>query len=156
MEDYDINAIASDKDYTLLFDVRDRSFNDPYSTERLILKFGIRFLDMFPPPKTEGLMIEERTEGIHAVKYLVWGKNSASDTASYDIYVKKIEKGIGGAKTEKPDEIGKMSKKDLVKGETEWKIEGLTAGDYYFYIIANDEAGNSANGINIEPVELSI
>jgi len=150
-ENFEIKLITQPKDYTLLFSAEDDSFHNPYSDEILTIKFGIRFLDEFPPPKTEISGIEEKD----GKKYLTWNKNDASDVISYDIYTKKIETGIGGAKTEKPTDINKMDKIATVD-QTEWEITGLEKGSYYFYIIAMDNADNSAQSTNIEPIELPI
>ncbi len=54
IEGYKIDTISSAEKYTLLFDIEDASFKNPYSDEKLILKFGISFI----PPATEVIDIE--------------------------------------------------------------------------------------------------
>lgn len=150
---YQITPVAFPNQYTLLFDI-EGSFENPYSTEKPIIRFGIRFLDTFPPVATEIKGIEERGL-LNSKKYLVWNKNNASDVASYEVYYKKIEKGIEGAKTKKPESISEMEKLGVAE-KTEQEIESLKSGDYYFYVIAIDKANNAALGEGISPIELTI
>jgi len=149
--------LTSHDRYLLLFDIEDKTFENPYSEDKLVIKFGIRFMDHFPPPKTEIKGIEEKTvDGIDG-KYLVFKKNDASDVKRYDIYYKKIE-STGEIKTEKPKEISKMKgiaeisiiDKSQLGDEIEWLVDydTLEAGSsYYFYILAIDHAGNPADEI---------
>ena len=168
LEKYDINYGDAEDGYLLLFNIiEDDSFGNIYSQEKLVTKFGIKFRDSFAPPATEIIGIETRD----SEKYLRWEVNNASDIISYNVYYKKIEVGIGGVRTQKPDSVNRMDNglptvSALLVGpgpdfyfyendKPELKLD-LPSGDYYFYVIAIDYAGNSQNGEGIGPVELSI
>lgn len=154
MENYEIKPITLPKNYTLLFDIEDNSFKNPYSEEKLIIKLGIRFMDTFPPPLTEIIGIEERTEEGENNKYLTWNKNHASDIIKYKIYARTLKPTY----IDENNLIGEINiENDQAK--TEWKIEynedcsekqkqGKTCLEkeqkYYFYIIAIDNADNLA------------
>lgn len=168
IEHYQITPIAFPEEYTLLFDIEDPSFKNPYSNEKLEIKFGIRFLDTFPPPPTEITGTEDRTVEGKTTKHLTWYKNHASDVGSYEIYYKEIiESTLTGAKTKKPNSINQMKRIEIpieieeIGNEIAWKIDyentDLEKGNmYYFYIKAKDNAGNFVEDIDIEPVELTI
>ncbi len=153
--DYEIIQTTSLKGYTLLFKTEDNSFKNPYSEEKLIIKYGLKFLDKFPPPPTEIIAkIEEREDG----KYIRWKINNASDVAAYSIYVRSLEP--------KTIDEGNLLQEGITN--TEWKVdyinEIMEVGDkkqalqegeeYWFYIIAYDNAGNKAE--EIIPVQLTI
>jgi hypothetical protein len=151
IEGYEIIPVAFPKEYTLLFDIEDKSFENPYSDEKLVIKYGIRFMDVFAPPATEIIGIEE---GV-----LKWKKNNASDVVGYRIY----------ARTLKPSDIAKRDFVITVGKETEWKVEYdedclekekedkvcLKKGEkYWFYIVAHDNADKIAE--TISPTEITI
>ncbi|MEA2036600.1 MAG: hypothetical protein U9O94_03775 [Nanoarchaeota archaeon] len=155
IENYKIKSISEQDKYILLFDIEEDSFNNPYYEKMLILRFGISFKDIFPPPNTKIIGIEEEEEeeaNDKKVKYLVWEKNMASDIADYGIYVRSLKPNY----IDEIDKIATVSYDDDSK--TEWKInsEKLESGQkYWFYIIAKDKAGNSYNR-PINPIELTI
>ncbi len=114
------------KDYILIVDIKDESFKSPFSEEALNVKYGIRFIDVFPPPDTE-IFTEDDGSAVlfNNVRYLVWN-NDASDVKEYEIYYKKIEEGYG-AKTGVPRGIDEMKK---VSGDVNGEIIMETTGDY--------------------------
>jgi len=169
IENYQVIPIAFPKNYTLLFDIEDPSFNNPYSDEKLTIKYGIRFLDKFPPPPTEVSGVEERTVEGKTTTYLTWYKNHASDVESYDIYHIDITDKLGGGEIPEkpPTDINKMTKIEipietkLIGNEVEWQIDyentALKKGQkYYFYIRVKDNANNFVKNIDIEPVKITI
>jgi len=143
IEHYQITPISFPDNYTLLFDIEDRSFKNPYSDEKLTTKFGMRFLDTFPPPLTQIIGTETQGEDIS----ITWKKNNASDVISYSIYGRSLE----------PTYIDEnnLIAKDIT--QTEWKVDYdlLEKGQtYYFYVIAEDNAANKAQ--DIQPIQLTI
>ncbi|MBW2974320.1 hypothetical protein KY366_01250 [Candidatus Woesearchaeota archaeon] len=152
--------------YTILFSIKDDSFKSPYSDEKLVIKSGISLTDKFPPPPTVISGVETRTYDGEDITFLIWDKNYASDTESYEIYYLKIEDKLGGGEIPEnpPTDIGKMSRiipeeTAAVGNEIEWEIDytALEKGwKYYFYIRAKDDAGNYAENIDIEPTRLII
>jgi len=147
---YNIRHITTLEDYTLLFDIKS-SLNNPYSNKELIIKFGIKFLDQFPPPATEIITNEENNPEKRGDSwYLTWKKNDASDVKDYYIYYLKIEEKLGGGEIpdEAPTSIEEMDNKEspIIEQTTEWKIIDLE-GKYYFFIIAHDNAGNIAKEV---------
>ncbi len=172
VENYKIAPREGDKDYLILFDIEDNSFKSPYHNEKMLVRFGIRFMDTFLPPATEVAGIQEK-EG---EKYLEWGKNFASDVRTYKIYARSLGPyNDEGNEVDENNLIKEIGQKDN-EVVTKWKIEYdsdekckekeklgktcLKKGEsYYFYIIAVDNAGNTAAEMwpeGKEPQKLSI
>lgn len=169
IENFEIIPLPGTKDHTLLFDIEDLSFKSPYSDEKLVIKYGLRFLDKFPPPATEISGVEIRTSQGKSTTYFTWYKNHASDVESYEIYYTKIEDKLGGGEIPEkpPTDIEKMKKIETpLETEEEgseifWRIDyentGLEKGQkYYFYIRAKDNAGNFVKEIDTEPIKITI
>lgn len=154
IENYKITPLPDDGNYILLFTIEDLSFNNPFSDEKLTIKYGLRFLDRFPPPATE-IMADKENKPLKrsGAWYLIWQTNNASDVVGYKIYYKKIEKALDGKEipSTPPTDIEKMDNKYdpiIIRAPlTEWLITGLEEGDYYFFIIAGDDANNVAYDI---------
>ena len=128
---------TTNADYTLLFNIEYDSLN--IYAEKLAIKYGIRFLDDFPPPQTD-IIKETETDGTpKLITHLRWNRNKASDVAKYMIYARQLQPI-------------NLNDKDLIttitSDQTEWKIDYTTKltqdTSYYFYVIAEDNKGNTA------------
>ncbi len=137
--------IPSKKYYTLLFKVKDQSFQNHFSNEKFDIKFAIQSLDDTPPPATKILTdAENKPQKKAGAWYLRWETNPASDVLAYKIYYKKMP-------SSQPTSISEMDNKDSATivwaPYTEWQIPATIEGDYYFFIIAIDKFNNEAKDI---------
>ena len=143
--------LYSSKVYTLLFDIEDPSFQNPYSDEKLIIKYGISFIDEFPPPATEIITDKDnkplRKDGIW---YIVF-KNKASDIVYYKVYYKNITKSLDGRDipSRPPTEINDMYNWDnpFISINSKLPLNSFKEGDYYFFAIAIDDTGNPSKEV---------
>ena len=119
-----------DKEFYLFFDIVEEGKEN--------IKFAVLLKDDIAPPKTTGIKIEKRD----SKTYIGWDKNPASDTKIYEIYYKDID----FKKSDDANNLGQTS-------DTE--IETSIKGDYYFAVIAKDEADNQISPFTTEKLTIS-